>query len=169
VDKTMHALALAEAGKYYFLSRPRRFGKSLFLDTLKELFEGNEPLFRGLYVHDRWDWSQRHPVIRLDFSAGILENREQLDRHIQYLLCDNARRLGVACDPERDGIPGTFSELIWSAYAQSGQSVVILVDEYDKPILDNIDHPERAAEVREGLKNLYSAMKGGMPSCASSS
>ncbi|NVZ08928.1 ATP-binding protein [Allochromatium humboldtianum] len=160
VDKTMHALALAEAGKYYFLSRPRRFGKSLFLDTLKELFEGNEPLFRGLYVHDRWDWSQRHPVIRLDFSAGILESREELDRHIRYLLRDNARRLGLACDPERDGIPGAFSDLIRGAQAQSGQSLVILVDEYDKPILDNIDHPKRAAEAREGLKNLYSAMKG---------
>ena len=160
VDKTMHALALAEGGKYYFLSRPRRFGKSLFLDTLKELFEGNEPLFRGLHIHDRWDWSRRHPAIRLDFSAGILESRDDLDRHIRYLLRDAARRLGLPCDPERDGIPGAFSELIREAQAQSGQGVVILVDECDKPILDNIDHPERAAEVREGLKNLYSAMKG---------
>jgi hypothetical protein len=57
VDKTDHALALASTGKNYFLSRPRRFGKSLFLDTLQELFEGSEPLFRGLYIHDRWDWS----------------------------------------------------------------------------------------------------------------
>lgn len=158
VDKTMHALALAEAGKYYFLSRPRRFGKSLFLDTLKELFEGNEPLFRGLYVHDCWDWSQRHPVIRLDFSAGILENREQLDRHIYELLQFNQRQLGLTC--EATSLPGCFAEMIERLHAETGQGVVILVDEYDKPILDNIDHPERAAEVREGLKNLYSAMKG---------
>ena len=71
VDKTAHALALATTGKYWFLSRPRRFGKSLFLDTLKELFEGNEALFRGLDIHPHWDWSRRHPVIRLDFAAGV--------------------------------------------------------------------------------------------------
>ena len=67
VDKTAYARRLVEEGTHYFLSRPRRFGKSLFVDTLKELFEGNEPLFEGLDVHDRWDWSVRHPVVRLDF------------------------------------------------------------------------------------------------------
>ncbi len=70
VDKTAHALALANGGKYYFLSRPRRFGKSLFLDTLKELFEGSEALFRGLDIHPNRDWSRRHPAIRLDFAGG---------------------------------------------------------------------------------------------------
>jgi hypothetical protein len=72
VDKTAHALALASSGKYYFLSRPRRFGKSLFLDTLKELFEGSEALFRGLALHAHWDWSRRHPVLRFDFSGDDL-------------------------------------------------------------------------------------------------
>ena len=70
VDKTGYAKRLADEGSRYFLSRPRRFGKSLFLDTLKELFEGSEDLFRGLAVHDGWDWSARHPVIRLSFGAG---------------------------------------------------------------------------------------------------
>ena len=70
VDKTAYIPGLLAEGKHYFLSRPRRFGKSLFLDTLKELFEGNEPLFAGLAIHDRWDWSVRHPVLRLDFSSG---------------------------------------------------------------------------------------------------
>ena len=70
VDKTAYARRLAAEGDHYFLSRPRRFGKSLFLDTLKELFEGNEPLFRGLAVHDGWDWSVRRPVVRLDFGSG---------------------------------------------------------------------------------------------------
>ena len=65
VDKTAYAQRMVKGGKHYFLSRPRRFGKSLFLDTLKELFEGNEPLFRGLDIHDHWDWSVRHPVLRL--------------------------------------------------------------------------------------------------------
>jgi len=74
VDKTPMAWRLAQEGGYYFLSRPRRFGKSLFLDTLKELFESNEPLFRGLYIHDRWDWATAYPVIRLSFGGGVLRS-----------------------------------------------------------------------------------------------
>jgi hypothetical protein len=160
VDKTGHALAMAQQGKYWFLSRPRRFGKSLFVDTLKELFEGNEPLFRGLAIHEQWDWSRRYPVIKLDFSAGVVQSRAELDQRIYHLLEENERRLGIECPKGKNDIPGSFSDLISFLYAQTGQPVVILVDEYDKPILDNIDHPEVAAEVREGMKNLYSAMKG---------
>ena len=70
VDKTAHLERLLDEGKHYFLSRPRRFGKSLFLDTCKELFEGSEPLFKGLAIHGRWDWSVRHPVLRLSFGSG---------------------------------------------------------------------------------------------------
>ena len=70
VDKTAYIYQLLNEGTHYFLSRPRRFGKSLFVDTLKELFEGNEPLFEGLYIHDHWDWQVPHPVLRLDFSSG---------------------------------------------------------------------------------------------------
>ena len=75
VDKTPHALLLIDQGKYYF--RPRRFGKSLFLDTLKELFEGNEPLFRGLFIHDRWDWSRKNPVSPTPHKAGVLATRQE--------------------------------------------------------------------------------------------
>ena len=79
VDKTDYALRIARsAGVHYFLSRPRRFGKSLFLDTLKELYEGSEPLFRGLAVHDVWDWSKRHPVVRLDFAGGNFKRPGEL-------------------------------------------------------------------------------------------
>lgn len=80
VDKTGYARQLAEEGKYYFLSRPRRFGKSLFLDTLGELFAGNEPLFRSLDVHDKWDWRRRCPVIRISFGGGVVESRAALDK-----------------------------------------------------------------------------------------
>jgi len=159
VDKTSHALAMAEAGKYYFLSRPRRFGKSLFLDTLKELFEGSEDLFRGLAIHDRWDWTRRHPVIRLDFAGGVVQSRAGLDLRIERLMRENAERLGLSCDWGHNDIPGCFAELILRAHEANGVRVVVLVDEYDKPILDSIDQPARAAELREGLKNLYSAMK----------
>ena len=95
VDKTALALKLIDAGSHYFLSRPRRFGKSLFLDTLAELFEGNESLFRSLQCHGQRDWAQRYPVIRLSFGSGRLERREQLDIRIRDLLRVNAERLGL--------------------------------------------------------------------------
>jgi hypothetical protein len=79
VDKTGFARQLIDEGKYYFLSRPRRFGKSLLIDTLAELFAGNEPLFRGLAIHPHWDWSTRYPVIWVSFAEGVLQSREGLD------------------------------------------------------------------------------------------
>lgn len=157
VDKTPFAYHLIEHGKYYFLSRPRRFGKSLFLDTLKELFEGNEPLFRGLYVYDRWDWTVRYPVIRLSFADGVLQSRAELDDKIRELLDYNQQRLGVRCEPY--SLSGRFSQLIRLAHEQHGQRVVVLVDEYDKPILDNLTNRDTALAMREGLRNLYSVIK----------
>ncbi|NCA88622.1 MAG: hypothetical protein EOM92_06810, partial [Gammaproteobacteria bacterium] len=128
VDKTPHALALAATGKAYFLSRPRRFGKSLFVDTLKELFEGNEALFRGLFIHDQWDWQRRYPVILLDFAAGVVQSRAELDRRIYRLIQDNGERLGIACDWEHNDVPGCFGDLIRHARDRHGQPVVVLVD-----------------------------------------
>ncbi|WP_295455394.1 ATP-binding protein [uncultured Thiodictyon sp.] len=158
VDKTSFALRLIEQGKYYFLSRPWRFGKSLFLDTLGELFSGSEALFRGLFVHERWDWGRRYPVVRLSFADGLLRNRVELDEKIRELLADNEVRLGVA-SPHRS-ISGRFHGLISAAHAQAGERVVVLVDEYDKPILDNLTDPAAARELRDGLRNLYSVIKG---------
>ena len=160
VDKTGFARRLIDEGKYYFLSRPRRFGKSLLVDTLAELFQGNEPLFRGLAIHDSWDWSKHYPVIRISFAEGRLERREQLDRRIWGILRVNQERLGVSCRTDLDDIPGCFGELIRKAHARYGQRVVVLVDEYDKPILDNLTEPEIARAMREGLRNLYSVIKG---------
>ncbi|KAA6186746.1 ATP-binding protein [Thiohalocapsa marina] len=159
VDKTGFALQLIEDGTHYFLSRPRRFGKSLFLDTLAELFSGRRELFTGLEAEQGWDWSVRYPVIRLDFAAGVLQDRDALDRRLQALLRLNAERLGVSCDWQKTDLPGCFGDLIRQAHSHCGQRVVVLVDEYDKPILDNIERPEIAAEMREGLKNLYSVLK----------
>ncbi|WP_217127115.1 ATP-binding protein, partial [Hydrogenophilus thiooxidans] len=159
VDKTPYALRLIESGTHYFLSRPRRFGKSLFLDTLAELFAGNEPLFRGLYIHDRWDWNVRYPVVRLSFAEGRLETRAELDRRIRSLLAHNARTLGVELPLDAD-IAETFICLIEGAHARYGERVVVLVDEYDKPILDNLTTPDVARAMREGLRNLYSVIKG---------
>lgn len=159
VDKTGFALRLIEQGKYYFLSRPRRFGKSLFLDTLAELFSGNEPLFRGLEAHGRWDWGRRYPVIRISFAEGVLRSRAQLDRRIEDLLRINREALAVAVHPDLD-IAGSFGELIRKTHAHYGERVVVLVDEYDKPILDNLTDPDTARALRDGLRNLYSVIKG---------
>ncbi len=158
VDKTGFALRLIAQGKYYFLSRPRRFGKSLFLDTLAELFSGREPLFRGLAAHNRWDWSRRWPVIRLSFAEGVLRSRGELDEKIAELLDTNERQLGAA--GTQRSLSGRFRGLIAAAHATHGERVVVLVDEYDKPILDNLTDPDTAREMREGLRNLYSVIKG---------
>ncbi len=158
VDKTGLALRLIAEGKHYFLSRPRRFGKSLFLDTLAELFEGNAALFAGLEAERGWDWSRRFPVIRLSFGGGVVQTRSELDRRILALLRKNQEALGVDCRDQTD-IAGCFAELIAGAHAATGERVVVLVDEYDKPILDNITDPDTARQMRDGLRNLYSVIK----------
>jgi hypothetical protein len=150
---------LIDEGKYYFLSRPRRFGKSLLIDTLAELFAGNEPLFRGLKIHPHWDWSTRYPVIRISFAEGVLQSREGLDARIADLLRINREALAVAVHPDLD-IAGAFGELIRKTHAHYGQRVVVLVDEYDKPILDNLNDRDTARAMRDGLRNLYSVIKG---------
>ncbi|MFY0992466.1 ATP-binding protein [Halomonas sp. C05BenzN] len=162
VDKTLHIHRLIEAGKYYFLSRPRRFGKSLLVDTLRCLFEGREALFEGLYIHDKWDWQIQHPVVRLSFAGGHLGTRDALDQRIRDLLHQNRERLGISLSRETD-IPGEFEELIQQAHARHGQRVVVLIDEYDKPLLDNITDVGRARTLRDGLRNLYSVLKDADP------
>jgi hypothetical protein len=157
VDKTRFAFELTKQPGAFFLSRPRRFGKSLFLDTLKEIFEGNQKLFAGLYIHDRWDWSRTFPVIKIDFAGGVLKSREELDKKIHGALLKTAQSLGLSC--ELEDIQGRFGEIIAGARQRFEQRVVVLVDEYDKPILDNVENLPIAAEMREGLKNLYSVLK----------
>jgi hypothetical protein len=159
IDKTDIALDLIESYQYVFLSRPRRFGKSLFLDTLRNIFEANKHHFAGLAIENQWDWSVRYPVIRISFASGKIETREQLDQTILRVLKENQQYLGIECE-ERHSVAGCFSELIRKAHQKYQQKVVILVDEYDKPILDNITHIELAQQIRDGLVNFYSVIKG---------
>ena len=159
VDKTGYAARLAEEGVHYFLSRPRRFGKSLFVDTLKELFEGSEELFRGLAVHDRWDWSVRCPVLRMDFSGRDFETPEDVHRNVMAQLDEIERRRGIATG--YDTAPERLSRLIEALREQDehGRRVVVLVDEYDKPILDALDSRASAIANRNYLRSLYGAIK----------
>ncbi|RKT43994.1 ATP-binding protein [Thiocapsa rosea] len=157
VDKTGFIRRLIEEGSQYFLSRPRRFGKSLLIDTIAELFAGNEPLFRGLLIHPHWDWTVRYPVIRVSFGGGVVRSRAELDEKIRELLDDNAGRLKLTV--EASTLSGRLGRLIQQAHAATGQRVVVLVDEYDKPILDNLTDRETASAMRDGLRNLYSVIK----------
>ena len=121
VDKTAYVGRLLDEGKHYFLSRPRRFGKSLFLDTCKELFEGNEPLFEGLAIHDRWDWSVRHPVLRLSFGSGNFKEPGQLVLNLKEQLVAAERRAEVVTD--YDTAPGRLSALLEALHQQVDLSV----------------------------------------------
>ena len=156
-DKTDFCLKLATQGKYYFLSRPRRFGKSLLIDTIGELFAGNQKLFEGLYIDDQWDWSVQYQVIRISFGGGVVESREDLNIKIQEQLRINEANLQITCS-ERNA-PVCFAELVRLSHEKTGRRVVILVDEYDKPILDNLSKPEMAKDIRDVLRNFYSVIK----------
>ncbi|MDE2736271.1 MAG: ATP-binding protein [Gemmatimonadota bacterium] len=157
VDKTAYIRRLLDEGKHYFLSRPRRFGKSLFLDTCKELFEGNEPLFAGLYIHDQWDWSVRHPVLRLSFGSGNFKEPGYVEATLMEQLAAIERRAGVVS--EYSTAPGRFAFLLEALHDQAGQPVAVLIDEYDKPILDALDLPDIARANRDFLRGLYAVIK----------
>jgi len=173
VDKTAYAGRLRnDAGKHYFLSRPRRFGKSLFVDTLKELYEGSEPLFRGLAVHDAWDWSRRHPVVRLSFAGGNFKRPGELHASIMHQLAATESRAGLPTS-ELSMPAGRFADLLEALHDRTGQRVVVLVDEYDKPILNALEGSApsdgrgetpaaanaQATANRDDLRGLYGALK----------
>ena len=157
VDKTTHIKRLVEEGEQYFLSRPRRFGKSLLLDTVKELFEGSEELFRGLAIHSQWDWDVRRPVLRLDFGRGAFHEPGLAAKETLAQLDAIERRTGV--EARYEVASARFGHLIEALHERTGRRVVVLVDEYDKPILDALEAPEVARANRNFLRGLYSVVK----------
>ena len=157
VDKTAYIHRLVTQGKHHFLSRPRRFGKSLLVDTMKELFEGSEALFGGLHIHDRWDWAVRYPVVRIDFSGG---NYLEPDWQAEDLLPQFARmEQAFGIKPSGNSARARFRHLLTELHERTGQRVAVLVDEYDKPILDAIAAPDIAEANRLALRGLYSIVK----------
>ena len=157
VDKTPFALQLIDEGTYYFLSRPRRFGKSLFLDTLKELFEGSRELFEGLAAHGGWDWSVRHPVLRLEFGRGNYAEPGYLQVNLAAQL--EALEEDAGIEPRHENGVERFAFLIRQLHRSTRQRVVVLVDEYDKPILDALGEADTARANRDYLRGLYSVIK----------
>ncbi len=158
VDKTPFVAKLVEEGTYYFLSRPRRFGKSLFVDTLKQAFLGRKELFQGLYLEKNWDWSVRYPVIHIDFGGGEVKGIEALEKWILQQLEEHQNLYDITCK-WKDDYHACFRELILKLSQKYASKVVVLVDEYDKPILDCIEDRETAKAVRDVLKNFYSVLK----------
>ncbi|MFM9951848.1 MAG: AAA family ATPase [Saprospiraceae bacterium] len=157
VDKTQHIHHFLERGKYFFLSRPRRFGKSLLLSTMNELYSGSRDLFEGLWIYDQWDWEgQRRPVIWLKFATFPYKT----------LPLSNAIAVGLSSEAARHGLQLSndpaihpLKELLEKINARYGQKAVLLIDEYDKPIIDYLDDVAHAETNRDALKWLYSVLK----------
>jgi len=159
VDKTPLVRQLVEEGRHYFLSRPRRFGKSLLLDTIRALFAGQETLFRGLAIHPHWDWSVTHPVLRLSFD-GKYDGPEEIEGDIIEQLEGVERKYGLAPAATSDTGPRRLRNILHRLHHTTGQRVVVLVDEYDKPILDALQDPDQARANRDYLRGFYGLIKG---------
>ena len=157
VDKSFFVKELSDWGCHYFLSRPRRFGKSLFVDTLHCAFEGKKHLFEGLYLEDKWDWDKKHPVLKVSFGSGVHHSVEELQQTIEEVLNGWQKKYNIQLTAP--SIKGKFKELIEGVVEQSGEQAVVLIDEYDKPILDNITNIPLATDIREELKNFCSVLK----------
>ena len=156
VDKTAFIGQLVDNGKFYFLSRPRRFGKSLLVDTIKELFEGSEPLFAGLDIHRRWDWNASHPVARLDLS-GSFRTPAELEQNLLDPFVDIAEQAGTTVYAGTAAVG--LRQLIRRLRRHVDKRVVLLIDEYDKPILDALATPTLARANRDLLHGVYSIIK----------
>jgi len=160
VDKTAFVASLVDSGKYYFLSRPRRFGKSLFVDTLDCAFSGKKELFHGLYLSQPevcWDFETLYPILRVDFSGSALRSTIDLEQWFDRLLTRWEARFDLH---KTEGSPGErLISLISMIVERLDNQVVILIDEYDKPILDNLGDPALSTRMRDILKDFYGAIK----------
>ncbi|MDR1236842.1 MAG: ATP-binding protein [Propionibacteriaceae bacterium] len=157
-DKTFGIYQLVNSSKYFFLSRPRRFGKSLLIDTIAEAFLGARELFDGFWLgQSDWDFIP-HPVIRFDFTQFSVADPESLRVGVLAMLNSQAYQAGVSINQANPA--AAFNDLIYLLRQQTGRPVVVLVDEYDKPIIDHLNDPERARANSDELSAIYSVLKG---------
>ena len=156
-DKTRFIKDLVDDGHtYYFLSRPRRFGKSLFVDTLRAAFAGEKDSFKGLFMENNWDWDKKYPVISISFGRLGIKKPDELSTVLLNMINSFGQQFQVQLDGDYPF--ERFYSLIRNVFRKTGMPVVILIDEYDKPILDNITK-ENVAEIREQLSSFYSVLK----------
>lgn len=158
VDKTTLIYQMVSKGKYYFLSRPRRFGKSLLVSTMEAYFSGRKDLFEGLAMESlEKDWTE-YPVLHLDLTGSSYTDISHLKVSLDQYLRKWESLYDVA--PMSEDLSSRFKDIIDAAYLKTGQKVVILIDEYEKPIIDNIDNPELMEQFRRELQGFYSVIKG---------
>lgn len=159
VDKTEYIYRMTHTdGKYFFLSRPRRFGKSLLVSTFKSYFEGKKELFEGLAIEKlEKEWTA-YPVLHFDLSKGKHMENEQLEEYLGYLLEDYEKKYGI--ENHRNGNNNRFNDLIEVVYRKTGRQVVVLIDEYDAPLLDVAHEKEKLDDLRNTMCNFYSPLKG---------
>ena len=157
IDKTEYIYRMTKLSKYIFLSRPRRFGKSLLVSTLQSYFEGKKDLFKGLAIEQlEKEWAQ-HPVLRFSLASGKHMEKEQLERYLLDILSDNEKRFGLHSDKIDTNI--RFKDLIKNVYDKTGKQVVVLIDEYDAPLLDVVHENEQLPILRQVMRNFYSPLK----------
>ena len=158
IDKTEYIYRMTHGGgKYFFLSRPRRFGKSLLVSTLDSYFSGKKELFKGLAMEKlEQDWTE-YPVVHLSLASGKHLEKDALVRYLLYILKCNEERYDITCDSIDPNI--RLSHLIKSLYEKTGKKVVVLIDEYDAPLLDVVHEDERLDELRYIMRNFYSPLK----------
>lgn len=158
VDKTESVFRLVTEGSVFFLSRPRRFGKSLLISTLKALFEGKKNLFEGLFIYDKYDWNEWYPVIKLDWNGVKHTTREEMEQGISIFLKQIADEYQIRL--EQEYAVNRFEELIRMLHRKTGRQAVVLVDEYDMPLLDSLDESaEKIGKIRGFLQSFYKVLK----------
>ena len=160
VDKTEYVWKMVSTDAVnFFLSRPRRFGKSLLVDTLRCYFEGRKELFEGLYIYDKEKEWKKYPVIRLDLSNGKYYEKERVHPTINFILEQQEEKFGITKPVDPTNYDTRLSRLIKEAHRQTGEKVVILIDEYDAPMLDSINDQELQDYIRNRVRNLFSPLK----------
>ena len=161
IDKTEYIWNMIHLGKYIFLSRPRRFGKSLLVSTLHAYFEGRKALFKGLFIESvEKEWVQ-YPVLRFSMASGKHMEKDQLERYLLFMLAENERRFGITSDSIDPNV--RLRNLITSIYEKTGKKVVILIDEYDAPLLDVVHEDKTLPVLRNVMRNFYSPLKDSDP------
>ena len=160
VDKTKYVWQMVSTpATYFFLSRPRRFGKSLLVDTLRCYFEGRKELFEGLYIYDQEKEWRQYPVVRIDLSRGKYYEKERVHAILDSILSDHEERWAVTDIKDEYSYDARLTNIIKAAYQQTGERVVVLIDEYDAPMLDSIHNRELQDDLRERVRSLFSPLK----------
>jgi len=157
VDKTQYIKQLDDADKkYWFLARPRRFGKSLFLDTIRAAFAGEKELFKDLFLEKNWEWNIKYPIIAISFGSSNVNTPNDTKLMLNEKINAVAKDFNIKLSSKT--VAGKFEELITILFKKHNQSVVVLIDEYDKPILDNITE-KNVKKIRKELAGFYSVLK----------